>query len=229
VEEALGGTEGKESINTTEAEENDSPGLSAMTNDTKIVAATELEGNAYLLSESGISKIEKGSTETTSIIKNDDTWKGAKSIGAFGSNFYVLDKESLIKLVPTGSTYTDSTYLKDEVDLSDAISMTIDSSIYVLFKNGSVSKFTKGTKDSFSISGLTSALSSPVAIATTEDADKVYILDPKNVRIVSLNKDGSFAKQYQSKTLSTASAMTLSLDGKTGYILSDKKVFKVSF
>lgn len=229
VEEALSGTEGRESISTTEAEESDSPGLSAMIRDSNIISVAEFEGNSYLLSESGVSKIEKGAEEAKSIIKNDSTWKGARSIGAFGSNLYVLDKESLIKLVPTGSTYTDSAYLKDETDLTDAISMTIDSSIYILFKDGSVSKFTKGTKDSFSISGLTSALSSPIAIATTEDADKIYILDPKNERVVALNKDGAFAKQYQSKTLSTASAMTLSQDGKTGYILSGKKVYKISF
>lgn len=228
IESALEGTEGKESIEAKEADESEATALRSMNDDSKILAVTEDEDNGYLLTGTSIQKQEKGSDDIEEIIKNDSVWTGGKSIGVFGSNLYVLDKESIIKIVPAGNSYADSNYLTQETDLTDAVGMTIDSSIYVLYKDGSIDKFTRGAKVAFSVSGLTTELSSPTAIATNEEADKILVLDPKNKRLVALNKDGSFSKQYGSDILSTARAMTISQDGKTVFVLSNKKSYKIS-
>jgi len=107
-----------------------------------------------------------------------------------------------LNLFQPQSDYAKSTYFKgDSPDLKSAVSMAIDSSIYILFSDGSIQKYTRGTKDSFSISGLNKAFNSPVSIYTSPDVQNVYVLDPTNSRIVKLDKTGAFVKEYAADQL----------------------------
>lgn len=214
---------GSNSPSATEADSSASPVLKALIDDSSLIAATEEDDTVYTLSSKAIASDDK------TLVKNDDNWKNAKDLGTFSGNFYVLDPKELIKFVPAGDDYAASTYFKgDAPDLTKAVSLAIDSSIYILFSDGSIEKYTKGTKDSFTISGLSKSLSSPTNIYTSGDIENVYVLDSGNTRIVKLDKSGTFVAEFTSPTFKNARALTISNDEKTAYVLSGNKIYKIS-
>ncbi len=105
--------------------------------------------------------------------------------------------------------------------------MTIDASIYVLSSDGTIQKFTRGKKDTFTVSGLSKPFSSPKAILTSEDLTSLYVLDPGSSRIVVLAKTGVFQTQFSSDVIKTAKAFDVSESSKKLYILSGGKVYAI--
>lgn len=193
------------------------------------VASVEDDTSVYFLTNDEIVSIRKASKSEQTLVENDDDWSDAQGLGKFGSNFYVLDQnEGILKFVPSGSDYTVSDYLTEDVDLTDAVSMAIDSSIYVLSSNGDIKKFTRGAEDSFSVSGLETKFAKPVQIVTSEDMNSLYILDPQTARIVKLSKAGRFEEEYQTSILQNAKAIAISSDEKTATILSSGKLYEMS-
>jgi len=216
---------GSSTPSVTEADAASAPVLKALLDDSTLLGATEEDDTVYTLSSKSIQ------SDSKELVKNDDNWQNAKALGTFSGNFYVLDpKEGLIKFVPAGDDYAASTYFKgDSPSLTNAVSLAIDSSIYILFSDGSIQKYTKGTKDSFTLTGLTKSFSSPKSIYTSAEIENLYVLDANNSRIVSLDKSGTFISEYTSEILKNAKAITVSDDGKTAYILSGNKIYKLSF
>ncbi len=183
------------------------------------VAITENEtGTIYVMGESGITQSTKTGTTTTSVKSSDA--EGTIALDTFGSNLYGLTKTMIDKYA--GGT-TQSDYLKDE-KLSDATSMAIDSSIFVI-DDGSIRKFTKGAEDTFSVSGL-KTLSNDAELFTSVDYDDLYVLDPGNSRIIAISKsDGSIKNQYASKDLSGATSFAVDETGKKIYVVISNKLY----
>src|SRR6185437_11313407 len=105
-------------------------------------------------------------------------------------------------------------------DLSNAVSMTIDGSIYILQSNGALTKFTKGESDTFNLKGLDKPFSSPTRVYTTADLDSIYVLDNGNSRIVKLAKDGTFQAQYVNDILNKAKDIDVQESNKKIFILT---------
>lgn len=193
------------------------------------IAVVEDETSVYYLTEDEIGSIRKASKSETELVENDGDWDKPMGFGKFGSNFYVLDQSNgIVKLVPSGSDYAASDYLIEEVSLSTATSMAIDASIYVLFKNGDIKKFTRGAEEKFEITELANPLTSPTQIFTTEDMENIYVLEPKASRIVKLTKSGQFVEEYLSSSLENAKGFSISPDEDTAYVLSSGKIYSLS-
>jgi len=187
---------------------------------------TQNEDFIYFLDGKGINRIDKGNNEKKTIADSD--WDTEGGIGVFGSNIYVLDKEEgILKFVPSGENFTSSDYLTSDVDLTDSTSMAIDGSVYVLFENGDVKKYTRGAEEDFEITGLEKALSSPTKIWAAEEDDNIYILDNGNSRIVVLNKEGSFVKAYGADIIKNAKDFDIAEADSTMFVLTGTKIYKI--
>lgn len=184
--------------------------------------------NLYFAAEKGIYSIDKSSNEKKQIIKYNQQWSDATAIGVYSGNVYILDKKSsaIFKFTAVEDGFEKTDYLKDKIDLSNSKSMAIDGSVYILFKDGNILKFTKGKQESFKVSGLDKPLSSPTKIFTDKETDKVYILDIGNSRIVALGKDGAFKEQILSNIIETARDFEVLEKEKRIYILSQNKVYE---
>lgn len=216
-----------ENMQAKEVEKSESKFLSYELDNPNASYFTENEDNVFFVDGSGISRIDKGNDKKTQIVKK--TWKKEGGIGSFGSNVYVLDKENgILKFVPSGANYSESNYLTgDEPDFSNSSAIAIDGSIYVLFNDGTIKKFTKGTSDTFSVSGLSKPMSGPTRIFTGEDTDNIYVLDNGNSRVVVLGKDGKFQKAYSANVLKAAKDFDVDEVGKKILILSGGKVYQI--
>ncbi len=148
----------------------------------------------------------------------------------YNLRLYLVDKTNnqIIRHSKTQTGYDKGTpWLtnNDGVDLSQAISIAIDGDIFALTQNGTILKFSAGTPESFSISGLDPALENPTDLYTYTDIDSIYIVEPTNKRIVKLNKQGTFQAQYTNASWIGPTGMVVDVAKKTVYVLDNNKVY----
>jgi len=157
-----------------------------------------------LVNDSSLLQLD-GVQEFTSVsVADSELWDDARAIGAYSGYLYILDAERdrIFKYTPTGSSYdsspTDYFQHETDVDLTESVDMAIDGYIYVLLKDGNILKFLGGKQEPFSTSGLTDlGLQNPTAIFTYPEADYIYIVDAGNQRIVQLDREGAFVRQFR--------------------------------
>ncbi len=191
---------------------------------------TEDSKNIFGLTSSEVYSLDLDGSGKKTLIKNEDDWQKAGGLSLYFGNIYVLDKEQnqILKFVQTDSGFSKTDYFSSTApDLAKAISMTIDSSIYILHSDGTVAKYNKGSAESFSITGLDKSLSNPTAIFTSLNDEDVYILDNGNSRIVVLDKSGNYKNQYQAGIIKSAKDFEVLEKDKKIYVLSGGKVYQI--
>jgi hypothetical protein len=193
---------------------------------------------AYVLSDKGITEIDASAKTNKLVVKKDEGWGeiGAMSeYGAFRGSIYLLDKNNsrIIKYVSTESGFSATKdYLASDIkpNFSQAASMVIDGSIWILFSDGKISRYTSGKPDFFNLTGLDVNFISPTVLYTDEDCKNLYILDSGNKRIVVIDKDkklGEYVSQYVWDGLGAASDFVVDEGNRKIYVLSGGKVFSI--
>lgn len=193
---------------------------------------------AYVFSDRGVMEVNIPAKSSKLVLKKDDGWGeiGALSeFGAFKGNIYLLDKTNswILKYTSTESSFSATKgYLAGEVkpSFSSASSMAIDGSVWILFAEGKISRYTSGRPDFFALTGLDTPFSSPTVLYTDEESKNLYVLDQGNKRIVVVDKDkklGEYMSQYIWKELGIASDFVVDEVGKKIYVLSGSKIFYI--
>lgn len=158
-----------------------------------------------VLSSSGLLEYNPNWGITTSALAGGEALVNPVAVGSYFGNFYVLDPPSnrLLRYLPTPDGYNapPENYFPAEpaVDLSQAVDFAIDGAIYVLFSDGRINKYQGGVPAPFQITGLDIPLNNPVSLFTApdEEVQYVYVADAGNQRIVQLEKDGRFVRQFK--------------------------------
>jgi hypothetical protein len=156
-----------------------------------------------------------------------------------GSDVYVLDVNGSQVWKYGGAAFGTSAPVQGffsgtTPNISQAASFVMDDkSMYILNQDGSVLKFNLGTAKSqpFAVqirSGL-AQINKPVYIFTDAGLKYVWIADPKNRRIIQLDKQGGYDRIYWSGNnqmdLSQVKALAVPPGGKTIYVLAGQKLF----
>ncbi len=161
-----------------------------------------------------------------------DGWGTIQDAVGFGGNLYLLDKTVKGQIwkylgVEAGLSGKRS-YLKGEsYDLSEAVSMAIDGSVWVLFSDGTIAKYVQGVKDVFVVAGLDKAFDEPVKIFTSPETESVYILDRKNTRVVVIAKNGEYKAQYVWPGIAGVKDLIVNETQKKIFLLTGEKIFTV--
>ncbi len=205
-----------------------SPLLNVYVNNSNAKYVDSDSSNYYFANNAGISAVSKTTNKVKSVLTNSSGWKNIGGFGVYLGNFYVLDKsDGVIKYAGMSATAKSQYFTGTSPDLSRAVDLAIDGSIWVLGSDGNIAKYTKGKPDDFSLKGLDKSLNNPSRIITTVDMNNVYVLDNGNSRIVVFDKNGNYIAQYQSDILNSASAMDVSEKDKKVYVLSNNKVYEI--
>ena len=139
-----------------------------------------------------------------------ENWRKPVAFDNFNNNLYVLDpgagdRGTIHKYQVTAAGYeiepTPYVEQAEEVDLSNAIDFAIDGDIFVLLQDSSVLRFSAGRKVPFETNGLVGEAVQATRIFTEVNADSLYLVDPKNERIVEIDKtgesEGAFVRQFK--------------------------------
>jgi hypothetical protein len=168
------------------------------------------------------------------------TWQFPKLIGSHSGRFYLLDSSAnqIWRYDPTSDGYSSApdAWLKTQVDLAGVVDMAIGDSIYLLYADGALLKFSEGKPDPFDISDWDTPPRSPSAVFArpSEETRWIYVADRGNSRIVQASQEGLFKQQFRSadaqagqNTDPLAEATALFVDEITGsaYVLSGQKLY----
>ncbi|MBU1500383.1 hypothetical protein KKE48_05960, partial [Patescibacteria group bacterium] len=159
-------------------------------------------------------------------------WNNISDSVGFGSNLYLLDKSKTGQIwkylgVISGLSAKRS-YLKgDTYDLSEAMSMAIDGSVWVLFSDGTIVKYVQGAKDAFAVAGLDRNFEEPIKIFTSPEEENLYILDRRQTRVVVVSKTGEYQAQYEWPGMAGVKDLIVSEKLKKMFLLTGEKVFTI--
>jgi hypothetical protein len=122
----------------------------------------------------------------------------------YNGTIYILDAQvgQIWRYTYQANQWTRSdTYFRSPFSvLRDAVDFAIDGAIYVLSKNGSVSKYFGRAPVTFNVTNLPVPLGAVTALAasgTDQTNGNVYIADTRNGAVFMLSKSGEFLKQFR--------------------------------
>ncbi|MEK7524065.1 MAG: hypothetical protein AAB588_03455 [Patescibacteria group bacterium] len=169
----------------------------------------------------------------------DGIWKKGVDIKSYNDRLYILDPErNQVWRYPrqrdgfqAGEAYSQTASL----DLKNAVSLAIDSSIYILGSDGFITQLYQGQKQNFPLRrSPLSPLTAPTKIYTNPDLNHLFILEPSKQRVVLYRKDPkNGGAQYQTQYVFEKNAVSgvlrdlLVVDNRL-YVMDDKHVYFVN-
>jgi len=131
----------------------------------------------------------------------DETWKKGVDIKSFNGEYaYILDPSAntIWKYRRLRTGYSGASVYTSQGDLSNAVSLTIDGSIYVLLRDGTILQYLKGALVPMQVRNQPSVpLKNPTRIFTLPEANNLYVLDSSNRRVVVYSKGTGGISNYQ--------------------------------
>ena len=136
----------------------------------------------------------------------DVQWQNGVDVKTYSSRIYVLDPESnqIWKYQRGTSGYgSASAYVSDDtVDLSEALSFSIDGYIWILNEDGSITQLLSGENVPYALrQAPLAAVDGATKLYTELDINQLYLLDPTQSRVLIYNKstsneDLTYSSQY---------------------------------
>jgi hypothetical protein len=151
-----------------------------------------------------------------------------RAVDFYQGNLYVLDpRESQIwRYLPTFNGYdSERKGWLDNVDIHDAITMSIDGDIFILEASGRVRHFSQGRELPFALDGLDRPLLEPTGLYAGRPNKSLYIADTGNRRIVQLDKDGHYLRQFPLDSLNTLRGLYVDEPHHLVYFADSQKVY----
>lgn len=178
----------------------------------------------FVFSLKGIWVVDPEKREVEKIIEEGEDWGEVRGFSVFQKNLYLLFPDQIRKYTATASGYLPpGNWLREEVDLSGGIDLAIDGAIYVLRQDGLIQKLLRGKKERFAPS-LKEPLN-PLACFTSPLLENFYLLDREG-RVVVLDKEGRYQRQYRSPLLAGAKDFVVDSQGKKIYFLVGSKIYR---
>jgi len=147
----------------------------------------------------------------------------------YNNRLYLISAGSIYRLEidrKTNAFSGSQNWLKDNTALATVQSMAIDGRIY-LIENNTVSKFSGGKKEVLSLDEISPKLEEPKAIYVSFDNDFLYILEPKNKRLLVYTKNGKYLAQYSGDMLDNLTGAAVDQKNKFVYLMNGKKIYRI--
>ncbi|MCK4968336.1 MAG: hypothetical protein KAS12_04730 [Candidatus Aenigmarchaeota archaeon] len=173
-------------------------------------------------------------------LTTDNSSLQIKDIVCYQDNLYILDsqQQQIFKYEPTIDGYgKEIVWLKESIpEINQAISMSIDSSIYLLTKSSDplsnnsrhqIIKLYQGKQLDFSLEDIYPALQQATKIITELDWLNIYLLDPTEQRLIIFDKQGKLKKQFTSPLFTNLDDLAIDYDKQIAYLLNENKVYSI--
>lgn len=170
--------------------------------DTAILFSAEQANGKTDIIASGLMKIDSKEIKP---LNTSNLAQAIQDVTSFNGRLYILDtiKNQILKSsIINGAFSKNTSWAKEPIDISSALSFTLDGAIYTINNDGTINKFYAGKNTDFSAK-IPKIINKDSAIAaakiwTSENANYIYVLDKTNSRIVVFDKNGKLHAQYVS-------------------------------
>lgn len=199
------------------------------------VATTSEDANLYALSEAGtLASINIASEAIQETAASNAAYV---DIDAYGTRVYLLRKTTqesqgqIVRYNISGNDVSNETewITSRSSELDQAVSLSIDGTIFVLMRNGNIIRFESGSEVGWEPGLVEPPITNATKIWTDAQSDYVYVLEPDTKRVIVFSKDnGSFVVQYRSDAFTNLQDMIIDEDGYTIYLLADTKLYSIA-
>lgn len=186
------------------------------------------EDNVYILQQDGIYNVSSGKTKVI-----DKTWNGDVYVYAFAGNIYVLDKSAnaIYRYVgQAGGTFASAQNwlsASTKADFASATGWGLNGAVYVLYPNSKVLRYSLGSPQNFSVTGVNPEIGNIDAIYADSDNQYIYLLDKAGKRVVMIDKDGKYKAQYINDQIASATGLVVSESDKKIILLTGQKLLSI--
>ena len=149
----------------------------------------------------------------------------------WAGNIYLLASDQIwVYRTSEGGYGARQKWLSETQEMGE--SMVIDGNVWVLkclMSNDQclIQKFTRGVKEGFEVSGMDQKLGDGAIIYTEDEAEKLYILDKANMRVVVIKKNGEYDSQYRTEQAGQATDMVVAEERGKIYLLAGAKIWEI--
>ncbi len=154
-----------------------------------------------------------------------------QALSLYASKLYSLDADhnQIWRSQKSGDGYgPESAYIKAaNTTLQGAISIAIDSNIYVLKNDGTLLRFLSGGQEGFSLSPVDPPLLAASGIWTSIDSPNIYISDPADKRILIFDKNGGLKSQLTSPLFSAPKQLSVDEANKRLIVVDGNRLLLV--
>ena len=180
----------------------------------------------------GGSVLEWKDGQTITADTADSVWKPATDIKTYSKFLYFLDPSAnqIWKYERRDSTYTLAEgWVGEEVDLSTAVSITVDGSIFVLDSKGTIRKLHRGKEVEYTIKGSPSETIVGDHIYTTGNLGRLFVLDGEGRRVIVLSK-GENEAHYEKQLVFEGTGPLLDIFATENqiFVLDAQKIYRVA-
>jgi hypothetical protein len=177
---------------------------------------------------------ENGSWSQETTLAQEFTEQAPEDVRGFSNSMYTLDEQSgeIIQysnlLTQKGTAPVQWIHKQSQKRAQGAKTFAIDGDIWVLKPTGKLERYFKGLYRETIELDIFPALTSPIKLATHEDARYLFLLDTEYQRIIVTTKFGEVVAQYQSPAFDNMLDFGVSKDGSLIYVLSGNNVYRIS-
>lgn len=165
----------------------------------------------------------------------DGTFKKGVDMMAYNNKVYILDSANnkIWRYTRRRDSFDTAEAWNANGDVSNGVSFAIDGNIYVLNKDGSISKMFNGGKVDFPIKKApVNPAKAPTKIFTELDMSQIYVLDPATSRVLVYYKDdktggATYSIQYIFEDLKDIRDIYVDKDTNKMYLMDASKVYEV--
>ncbi len=166
----------------------------------RVIAGTKGKDSVIFATAAGkLLAVNKTTDAVSAMAWAHSRTSSTKDILLYANRLYSLDPthNQIWRSSNTGGGFGgESSYIKaTSAEIGNAVSIAIDSSVYILESDGTVLRFLSGGQEGFSLVPIDPPLTSGSAIWTGPDSDRVAIADPAQKRIVFFDKNGALKAQ----------------------------------
>ena len=190
--------------------------------------------NLYYLSNDKILQVLLPEQETNILdleLPNDDAQITA--LEGYGTRFYILDTNNSQVYRYNNNTSNlsfDTNWINNPSELTEAVDMEIDVSIYFLEKSGNITKFSTGEKENFSMDTVDPQINNASKLIFTDNF--VYIIESDMNRLLQFqfadasSESLNFKNQYHFNNIDSISDIMIN-NNDLAYILQGSEVYSV--
>lgn len=117
-------------------------------------------------------------------------------------------------------------WLTEETNLADAIDIGIDGFIYILYKDGQLRQFLRGSQTDLKLEALEPPLMSADKLLVEAEGERLFVLDKTEKRIVIFDKQGQFQFQLKYPSLDNILDFAVDAEKQKIYLLNANKVYE---
>lgn len=153
-----------------------------------------------------------------------------KELDTYNGRLYLLSNDQIFRYqLSDNDLIGPNTWLRSNFDLTQINTMAIDGEIWFFNKNNYFTSFRKGEeKEKFEID-LKPGIDTVTKSWTSPDGNYLFLLDPKNQRILVYTKEGKLQNQYYASEFDNLKDLTVDENNKKIYVLNGTQILTFGY